>query len=1075
VPRIIRKTEIIVDTDDEKESKYAQKEDKKDSKAAQKQNFVRRSDNTSGLRPGLVRTTEADLIRDYLSQKDIENKKKKEEEKKAETKREVKVTARPDSKVEDKPNAGVNAKAETRTKAEEANKAKVDGKADAKTDNKAEIKPGAKHDVNAAEKAEAHEVKIDAGHGMKHNEETKQKTEVKANEDDNKKVRAENNKVTVVDEKEKLQTIERKNDETMKKQEDTDKDRAESVKHMNMVETKNQSENSKDTNKHGKIDAAAAAAKNVKSGAETGIKKDEVKEIKTENKQQEQNIDTARQHGKNFGNQNVEHHVNPNEGKQVKNEAQKDKNIKQNNRTQESKQQDGKPQDNRHKSNYQRNFADSKHNDARDGRAGKTDTGAKEKVDIGIHDLFTGEDVKPRREMKKAVVNKEDYKEEKKETKKDVIKNGDGERSKRFKPQKSLLSGKKDISEILSDDFELDDMFGEESRRRKAQKPKKEAKKEAKKTEQDKHVQPKPVLTSIKIGESITVKELAEALKKTAAEVIKKLMAMGVMATLNQELDFDTAAIIADEFNVKVEKEVVVNEEDILFDNSEDDESELQPRAPVVVVMGHVDHGKTSLLDAIRKTNVIDTEAGGITQHIGAYMVNVQGRNITFLDTPGHEAFTAMRARGAKVTDIAVIVVAADDGVMPQTVEAINHAKAAGVSIIVAINKIDKPGADPERVKQELTEYGLVPEEWGGDTICVPVSAKQRKNIDQLLEMILLTADILELKANPNKQAKGTIIEAKLDKNSGPVATVIVQRGTLSVGDSIISGTTLGRIKAMKDYRGQNVKTATPSMPVEILGLSEVPEAGDEFYVITDEKLAKQLVEKRKLKQREAHMKATTKVSLDALFEQIKEGKVKDLNIIVKADVQGSVEAVKQSLEKLSNDEVRVKIIHGGVGAINESDVTLASVSNAIIIGFNVRPGANVAEAAKNAGVDIRLYTIIYDAIEDVEAAMKGMLEPKFKEVLLGHAEIRQIFKVSGVGTVGGAYVLDGKIVRNSDVRLVRDGIVVMQGKLASLKRFKDDVREVAAGFECGLQIERFNDIKEGDIVESYVMEEVKE
>jgi len=660
-------------------------------------------------------------------------------------------------------------------------------------------------------------------------------------------------------------------------------------------------------------------------------------------------------------------------------------------------------------------------------------------------------------------------KDAKREQKKEIIKSAQaGGKGKRFKPQSVILNTKKGISEILSEDFILDEFYDDDVKKtRKVAKPKKENKNE-------KQVPQKAVLTSITIGESITVKDLAEALKKTATEVIKKLMSLGVMATLNQEVDFDTAAIVADEFGVKAEKAVVVNEEDILFEDDDDNEEDLVPRPPVVVVMGHVDHGKTSLLDAIRKANVIETEAGGITQHIGAYTVKINNRNITFLDTPGHEAFTAMRARGAQVTDIAILVVAADDGVMPQTVEAINHAKAANVSIIVAINKIDKPGANPERVKQELTEYGLIVEEWGGDVIAVPISAKNRQNIDQLLEMVLLTADMMELKANPKKQAKGTVIEAKLDKNRGPIATVLVQRGTLRVGDSILTGATVGRIRAMMDDKGKNIKEAGPSTPVEILGLPEVPEAGELFYVVKDEKVARQLAEKRKNKQREEHMKATARVSLDDLFNQIKEGKVKDLNIIIKADVQGSVEAVKQSLEKLSNDEVRINIIHGGVGTINESDVTLAEVSNAIIIGFNIRPPASVIEAAKNANVDIRLYRVIYNAIEDIQAAMKGMLEPTYKEVVLGHAEVRQIFKASGVGTIGGCYVLDGKITRNADIRIVRNGIIVHEGKLASLKRFKDDVKEVLQGFECGLSIEKYNDIKEGDIIESYTMEEVK-
>ena len=636
----------------------------------------------------------------------------------------------------------------------------------------------------------------------------------------------------------------------------------------------------------------------------------------------------------------------------------------------------------------------------------------------------------------------------------------------KFKPQKIVLE-KKGVSEILSEEFIFDEFYSDDGKKKKTRNKKERV--------QEKYIPPKAVLTSITIPESLTVKELAEALKKTSTEVIKKLMGYGIMATLNNDVDFETATIIADEFGVKTEKAITVSEEDILFDDTDvEDEDKLEPRPPVVVVMGHVDHGKTSLLDAIRSANVIDTEAGGITQHIGAYTVRANDRLITFLDTPGHEAFTAMRARGAQVTDIAILVVAADDGVMPQTIEAINHAKAANVSIIVAINKIDKPGANPDKVKQELTEYGIVAEEWGGDAIMVPVSAKKHQNIDQLLEMVLLAADMLELKADPTRQAKGTVIEAKLDKERGPVATVLVQRGTLRVGDSMISGSTFGRIKAMNSDKGYAIKSAGPSTPVEILGFDEVPEAGELFYAVTDEKVAKQLVEKRKFKHKELQFKSSAKISLDDLFNQIKEGKVKDLNIIVKADVQGSVEAVKQSLEKLTNDEVRVKIIHGGVGAITESDVTLAQVSNAIIIGFNVRPGANVTEAAKNAEVDMRLYNVIYKAIEDVQAAMKGMLEPTFKEVILGHIEIRQIFKVSGIGTIGGAYVTDGKVSRNSEVRVVRDGIVVHEGKLASLKRFKDDAKEVVAGYECGVSIERFNDIKEGDIIEAFVMEEVK-
>lgn len=678
------------------------------------------------------------------------------------------------------------------------------------------------------------------------------------------------------------------------------------------------------------------------------------------------------------------------------------------------------------------------------------------------------ESVSQRSESRREFLNKDIDKGAKREQRKEIPRTIASKPNKKIKPTNIGLHEKKGLSEVLSEDFILNDFYDDSGIR------KKKLNKQKKDREQGKFIPPKAVLTTIRIPESITVKELAEALKKTSSEVIKKLMGYGIMATLNKEVDFDTAAVVAEEFGVKAEKEIVLSEEDILFDDEPDDPEKMVPRPPVVVVMGHVDHGKTSLLDAIRSTHVIDSEAGGITQHIGAYTVQIKGRNITFLDTPGHEAFTAMRARGAQVTDVAILVVAADDGVMPQTVEAINHAKSANVSIIVAINKIDKPGANPDRVRQELTQHGLVPEEWGGDVICVEISAKKHMNIDHLLEMVLLTADILELKADPDRQAKGTVIEAKLDKNRGPVATLLVQRGTLKVGDSVITGTTVGRIRAMVDDKGKAIKSAGPSTPVEILGLSEVPDAGETFYAITDEKLARQLAEKRRTKQQQEHQKSAVKISLDDLYKQIQEGKVKDLNLIIKADVQGSVEALRQSLEKLSNDEVRVNVIHGGVGAVTESDVTLADVSNAVIIGFNVRPMLNVAEAAKRAGVDIRLYNVIYNAIEDMEAAMKGLLDPTYREVVQGHIEVRQIFKVSGVGTIAGCYVLDGKITRNSDVRVVRDGIVIHEGHLASLKRFKDDVKEVQQGFECGLSIERFNDIKENDIIESYVMEEVK-
>ena len=580
---------------------------------------------------------------------------------------------------------------------------------------------------------------------------------------------------------------------------------------------------------------------------------------------------------------------------------------------------------------------------------------------------------------------------------------------------------------------------------------------------------------TVQIPDEISVGELASRMKKTGAEVVKCLMKNGVMASLSQMIDFDTAAIIAEEMGCKVEKEVVVTIEERLIDDHQDKDEDLVPRAPVVVVMGHVDHGKTSLLDYIRNAHVASGEAGGITQHIGAYQVEIHGKPITFLDTPGHEAFTSMRARGAMVTDIAILVVAAEDGIMPQTVESINHAKAAGIPIIVAINKMDKPEANPERIKQQLTEYGLVCEEWGGDTIICPISAKTGMGIDNLLEMLTLTAEVGELKANPHRAAQGTVIEARLDKGRGPVATLLVQNGTLHQGDIIIAGTSVGRVRAMVNDKGQRITEAGPSVPVEITGLSEAPSAGATFNAVADEKLARELVEQRKAEEKAKANAPVTKVSLEDLFSQIQAGEMKNLNLIVKADVQGSVEAVKSSLEKLSNDEVRVRVIHGGVGAINESDVMLASTSQAIIVGFNVRPDAAARDSAARANVDMRMYRVIYDAINEVEAAMKGMLAPKFREVLLGHAEVRQTYKVSGVGTVAGCYVLDGKLQRKDcQVRLVRDGIVIHEGVLASLQRFKDSVKEVVAGYECGLSIEKFNDIKEGDVVEAFTMEQIQ-
>ncbi len=580
---------------------------------------------------------------------------------------------------------------------------------------------------------------------------------------------------------------------------------------------------------------------------------------------------------------------------------------------------------------------------------------------------------------------------------------------------------------------------------------------------------------TIKVPEEITVGELASMLKMTASEVIKKLFSLGVMATVNEVIDFDTAEIVATELGAKVEKQVVVSIEERIIDDSEDKEEDLQKRDPVVVVMGHVDHGKTSILDAIRNTAVTATEAGGITQHIGAYRVECNGQMLTFLDTPGHAAFTSMRARGAMATDIAVLVVAADDGIMPQTIEAINHAKAAGIQIIVAINKMDKEGANPDRIKQQLTEYNLVPEEWGGDTICVPVSAKTQMGIDSLLESILLVAEMAELKANPNRPAKGVVIEARLDKGRGPVATLLVQNGTLHSGDTIVAGTSVGRVRVMVNENGRRLKEAGPSVPVEITGLAETPNAGDSFDAVSDEKLARELVEQRKQKEKEEQFKAYHKVTLDNLFSSLKEGEMKELAIVVKADVQGSVEAVKQNLEKLSNDEVRVRVIHGGVGAINDSDVMLANVSNAIIVGFNVRPDANAQATAERDGVEMRMYRVIYDCIEEVEAAMKGMLAPKFREVALGKVEVRTVMNLSSAGKIAGSYVLDGKITRNAQIRVVRDGIVVAEDEIASLRRFKDDVKEVASGFECGIGLTKFNDIKEGDILEAFMMEEYRD
>ena len=579
----------------------------------------------------------------------------------------------------------------------------------------------------------------------------------------------------------------------------------------------------------------------------------------------------------------------------------------------------------------------------------------------------------------------------------------------------------------------------------------------------------------ITVGDEITVGDLAAKLKKTAAEVIKQLMLLGIMATITQTIDYDTAEIVATELGAKVEREVVVTIEERIMDDTEDTTENLRPRSPVVCVMGHVDHGKTSLLDAIRNKNVTSTEAGGITQHIGAYRVKLEDREITFLDTPGHAAFTSMRARGAMATDIAVLVVAADDGIMPQTIEAINHARAAKVQVIVAINKMDKPTANPDRVKQQLTEHNIIPEEWGGDVICVPVSAKSHQGIDDLLENIILVADVMELKANPDRRAGGIVIEARLDKGRGPVATLLVQKGTLNHGDIIVAGTSVGRVRGMVDENGGKITSAGPSVPVEIIGLAEVPSAGDEFNAVSDERLARELVEQRKQRAKEEIWKAQQKVTLDNFFDQFSDGDLKELNVIVKADVQGSVEAVRQSLEKLTNEEVRVSVVHGGVGAINESDVMLANTSNAIIVGFNVRPDVGAKNNAERDGVEIRTYRVIYDCIEEIEAAMKGMLAPKTREVVLGSVDVRQVYKISNVGAIAGSYVTDGKVTRACQIRVIRDGIVIAEDKIDSLKRFKDDAKEVAQGYECGIGLEKFNDIKEGDRFEAFIIEEYRE
>jgi len=1068
-PRIIRKTEIIIDTKNDAGDESDLKGNKKgfgkgqDRSGQKRHSIIRTADSNSGLRPGFVRDTRPVYQKGVVPVTKVEDKEDKKEERKETLKTLEKGLAKDAVKDTGKDTVKDTVKDTAKDTVKDA------------------AKDTAKDAVKDAAKDAAKETIVKSSDDLTAKGPTKEPIQETINVQKKTEIKQEEKTVshmeqTKADEVEPKATPieEQKFSETVT-QEPENKNKDEKAE-QNMVTTK-----SKET----EMSNAVADANRENKTSEKSANK-VVGETGTEPRKETAPRNQGEQKTKeDFKNQNNKFHNNKAQG-----DRQKD-----GGRGQGDKQQKDDGQKTHHGNRQHAGFKGQNDNQRAGGfdkQGSKTGMNKNQgsqraasksleipKPDMSLvhDDEINSQRNESRREFQNKDIDKGAKREQRRELPKNQVAAG---RTKKVKPIKVGL-GDKNVSEILSDDFVLDDeLYGDGVKKpKKPTKPKKENKTEkaadkVDKADAQKNVPHKAVLTSITIPESLTVKELAEALKKTATEVIKKLMSLGVMATLNQTIDFDTASIIADEFGVKAEKEVVVTDEDILFDDSEDDPKDLVPRPPVVVVMGHVDHGKTSLLDAIREANVTEREAGGITQHIGAYMVTVNNRNITFLDTPGHEAFTAMRARGAQVTDIAILVVAADDGVMPQTVEAINHAKAANVTIIVAINKIDKPGANPERVKQELTEYGLVPEEWGGDVIMVPVSAKQRTNIDQLLEMVLLTADILELKANPNRQAKGTVIEAKLDKNRGPIATMLVQRGTLKLGDSVVTGTTVGRIRAMVDDTGRRIKAAGPSTPVEVLGLPDVPEAGEIFYAIEDEKVAKHLAEKRKEELRERQLKATAKVSLDDLFNQIKEGKVKELNIIVKADVQGSVEALKQSLEKLSNDEVRIKIIHGAVGAINESDVTLAQVSNAIIIGFNVRPGANVAEAAENANVDIRLYRVIYDAIDDIKAAMKGMLEPTYKEVVQGHAEVRQIFKVSSVGTIAGCYVTDGKIVRNSEARLIRNGIVVYEGKLASLKRFKDDVREVAQGYECGMSLERFNDIKEGDIIESYVMEEIK-
>ena len=791
-----------------------------------------------------------------------------------------------------------------------------------------------------------------------------------------------------------------------------------------------------------------------------GLKKDEPKEEKKEIKKEE-NIKVEEKQPKEEKAEHIE------KAEEHKKEDIKKENIKKENKNQHNNQYNNRNNNqNRNNRNQNNNF--NRNNSTRQGRRPLDEKG----IEKNIKNIMATETIEKEttREYNSRSIDKQ-----KSNSRFDENRNVKKNRNRRNSHNdfdEGKLKGLKQTNRLSNMFDEQDggmldyyDLTTERGRR---------GKKKTNKNQEERNKQKIFKLTEIEIPETITVKDLAAEMKKTTAEVIKKLLGYGIMATINQEVDFDTAFLVAGEFGITAKKKEIVTEEDILFDDSEDKEEELQTRPPVIVVMGHVDHGKTSLLDAIRKTNVIEGEAGGITQAIGAYQVKVNDRLITFLDTPGHEAFTAMRARGAQITDIAILVVAANDGVKPQTIEAINHAKSAGIPIIVAINKIDLPDANVEKVKQELMAYDLVPEEWGGDTIFVPISAKQNQNIDQLLEMVLLEADVLELKANPNKQAKGAVIEARLDKSKGAIATMLVQRGTLDVGDTIVVGSSIGRIRAMKDDKGKTVKSAGPSTPVEIMGLTDVPEAGDTFYEVKNEKMAKHLIERRKRQAREQAINSSTKVTLDNLFSKMEEGELKVLNLIVKADVQGSVEAVKQSLEKLQNEEVKVKVIHAAVGAVNQSDVTLAKVSNAIIIAFNVRPDNMAREMAEKDEVEIKQYSVIYQAIEDVESAMKGMLAPKYEEKVIGNAEVRQTFRISNVGTIAGAFVLNGKVERNAGVRVIRENVVIHEGHLATLKRFKDDVKEVTKGFECGIQIENYNDIKEGDIIEVYIMEEIK-